>query len=192
MLQSIKSSPTIESYSDNQNIYVGEKLKIYVTASPGTSDSALSYQWYKNNTLLQGETKSWLEKAEAITDDSGFYNCVVQEDGGGSTASNQIEVFVTKPSPVNKPIILNQTTDMELIAGSSVTLRVNAIPSIETDTLSYQWYKDGTAINGTDNTLNLTNVTLNQAGSYQCLITEENLNTSSESEAFSILVKNPQ
>lgn len=188
--QAIASMPVITDTSTLQKVTVGRVLSLFVNATPGTAGHSLSYQWYKNDTLLAGETHKTLTRSEAVTNDSGFYKCTVKEDGGGTVTSSNIEVIVSRPESESIPSILSQTSDMDLIAGSGVTLIVNAAPSVYTNSLSYQWYHNNTAIsNSTDNKLTLSNIKLNQAGNYKCVVTEENLNTTVESGIVNISVR---
>lgn len=183
--------PVIIGFSSKQRIDVGQTLSLFVNATPGTPGRNLSYQWYKDDTLLPGETQRTFTRNEAVTNDSGIYKCAITEVSGGTVTSANIEVIVSRPESSIKPSILSQTSDMDLIIGSSVTLIVNAVPSVATNTLSYQWYQNNTPIDSTSDRLTLSNINTAHTGSYKCIVTEENFNTTVESAAVNIVVREP-
>lgn len=189
LIQDTKTAPTIIDLSKAQNITLGETLRLFVTAVPGTAGSNLSYQWYKNDIKIPAATQSDFTISEVVSNDSGTYKCIVTEDKGGFVTSDNILVVIGKPEISNNPVILSQTADMDLIQGSSVTLIVNAVPSVATNTLSYQWYKDGIPIDASDYKLTLADIEPNQAGSYKCVVKEENFDTTVDSGIVNITVK---
>lgn len=72
------------------------------------------------------------------------------------------------------PSIISQTVNNTYVVGEEMALYVDVKASDLLNTLSYQWYKDGTAIDDVDsNVLNQT-VTADSFGSYMCKITESN------------------
>lgn len=76
---------------------------------------------------------------------------------------------------LNTPKITNQSSDLTIVKGRTVTLFVNATPSLITNALTYQWYKDGSIIpNENNNILLISNVSDNDFGSYICRVTEAN------------------
>lgn len=189
LLSIVESTPTITDHSESQTIQVGETLSISISAEPGTAGKGLSYQWYKNNVKLLNDTQSTLTRVEALTEDSGTYKCVVKEDGGGTVTSEDIKVTVRKPAVSNIPVLTSQTSKMELTEGDTVTLIVTATPSLETNTLSYEWYKGDILVSSEGSQLKLENISKEHEGQYKCVITEENFNTTVVSEPFVISVE---
>lgn len=184
------NGPTIEDgYPLEYNKTVGDTKSIGVTATPKNPDSILEYQWYKDGVILPDETFESIEGRFTLSD-VGTYYCVVTEPGVGSTTSKTITVTVTpKPNP-NAPIITAQTSNMNLMAGSDITLQVDAKAKNGRNELSYQWYQDNTLIEGaTANTLVLTNIKKASAGNYKCIITDVTTNISLHATISKIKVK---
>ena len=62
----------------------GDVLTLNCTASGGP-DNML--HWYKDNVLLQGNTDNVLEITSVNAADGGFYECVINNTAGNSTAN---------------------------------------------------------------------------------------------------------
>ena len=58
--------------------------------------------------------------------------------------------------------------------GDLLQLTVDAAPSIEGNTLSYEWYKDGAALEAGGSVLTVPHAALSDAGSYYVVVTESN------------------
>jgi hypothetical protein len=92
-----------------------------------------SYQWYKDGAPIAEATAATYTATAAGT----YY--VVVTDPSGTISSANATVTVT-----DAPAIVTQPLSATILTGTSQTLRVEAIGA----GLSYQWYKDGTAISG--------------------------------------------
>ncbi len=79
-----------------------------------------TYQWYKNNVIIPGETKALYEAT-----DSGYYKIHVTE--GSCTAFSTPEVKVTKDNSkgIEPPILFNQSQTTELCTGGNILLVVD-------------------------------------------------------------------
>ena len=85
-----------------------------------------------------------------------------------------ISTFVTTEDP---PIITDQPTSLEIVAGQTATFSVIAI-GVD---LTYMWLMDGTVITGvTSATYTITIVTESDEGQYQCIVTNAAGTTTSE------------
>lgn len=171
----------------------GETFSLTITAASQTKPASLSYQWYKDGEPIdtaKGKKKTY-SITSAKTNQTGIYYCEVTDNNNGKTAkSKEVYVAVYATADPKAPVIMGQSASMELIAGSSVTLSVNAKPYDSRSVLLYQWYKGTTALAGeTSRTLNLTKVKASDAGSYHCLITDDLLETTTESSVTVIRVK---
>lgn len=131
------------------------KLKYFQTSSA----SDLTYQWYFNGGLIPGATNSILTLTNASVAQVGSYSVVLSNQWGTLTSSNAV---LTLNYP---PAFASQLQDQTVIVGSNVTLSSVATGS---DPISYQWLYNGIAIVGaTNSTLQLTNIAVAVAGSYQ-------------------------
>lgn len=175
------------------DVYVdpGEPFTLTIAAKSMTTSANLTYQWYKDGQPIdttKGKKKIYsvtIAKAEHV----GIYYCQVTDKSNNQTAvSKEVSVTVNVPADPAAPIIMNQSSTMELIAGSSVTLSVNARPANNRSDLSFQWYKGTEALTGkTSRTLTLSKVKGSDAGSYHCVITD-NINTSKKTESSATVI----
>jgi alpha-tubulin suppressor-like RCC1 family protein len=137
---SIKMPPTISAPAANTAIskIVGDTVTLTVTAS-GTG--TLTYQWYKGITAVGTNSSTFPIKPIAFTD-SGAYTCAVS-NGCGSVTSKVFTLTVSSlPSITTQP--LSQT--LYLNQAASFTVVATGVPQP-----TYQWRKNGTAINGATN-----------------------------------------
>lgn len=134
----------------------------------------LTYQWYKGEEAVAGANKAVFVLNAVTMADAGTYKVKVSDDNG-SVVSTAVTVVVQNALEITK-----QPTGITLIEGNSGSLIVEAEGEGE---LSYQWYKDGVALgtvaayalNGAGSaTLELNNVTLDDAGTYKVVITDSN------------------
>jgi len=81
--------PTITDQSGDKTVLVGQLVELFVTAT-GTPDP--TYQWYKDDSLMEGETSSTLFFYANVSD-AGIYKCKVS-NVMGDTWSNEMTVVV--------------------------------------------------------------------------------------------------
>lgn len=172
---------------------LGDAFSLSITAKSKTSPANLTYQWYKDGepiNLAKAKKRSYsITKAKAEHD--GVYCCYVTDNNNNQVAvSKEVYVSVNVPAAPNTPVVMSQSSSMELVAGSSVTLSVNARPSDTRSSLLFQWYKGTEELEGkTSRTLALTNIKAGDAGSYYCLITDDLFKTTTKSAPTVISVK---
>lgn len=171
----------------------GDPFTLTISAKSKTAPSNLSYQWYKDGKPIEVNKakKKTYSISIAKAEHAGVYCCYVT-DNNNNLVSKSKEVVVTLNIPVDPaaPVILSQSSDMELVAGSSVTLSVSARPAKTGSSLDFQWYKGTEALDGeTSRVLTLSNVRSGDAGSYHCLITDKFGNQKTESSNTVIKVK---
>jgi hypothetical protein len=88
-----------------------------------------------------------------------------------SSSSNGLNSLVVTPAPASAPTISTQPTGSAKTAGENTVFTVVA-NSPDGGTLSYQWKKDGTSVNGaTSASLTINSVSLTDAGSYTVEVT---------------------
>ncbi|MFC2138075.1 immunoglobulin domain-containing protein, partial [Bacteroidota bacterium] len=153
----VSSAPEILSEPDSKWI---DSLTSF-TVSVGASGSDLSYQWYKDDVLILGETSNKLKFAgfQPITDE-GVYNCIIENDCGIDTTTNA--AFYIKPS-----IAIETETGLPTLCTND-SLRLVVSPSY---TATYQWRKNGVTLTGeTDSVLRIISVDAGNAGSYSCYV----------------------
>jgi hypothetical protein len=133
--------------------------------SVGANGSApLQYQWYFNSTPLAGQTTALLVLNSATTNQSGTYVVTITNAFGGVTSA---PAALMVDAPVYPTIVWEPYGDT-VAPGSWYSFNVAAIG---TPPLQYQWYINGTLVDGaTNNSLVLTNIDATNAGSYQVTV----------------------
>lgn len=128
----------------------------------------LSYQWFKNNTIIDNAVNSSYTINNVQDSDAGNYTVTVSGNNGQSVTSNPATLNVIPPIP-QPATITEQPASQTVTVGDGVVFNVNATGN---QPLSYQWFKDDVAIEGgTGNTFIIQTVTLTDAGSYKATVT---------------------
>jgi len=152
---SVGFAPVIEVRPVDQTVRLGATATFSVTAS-GTEP--LEYQWNVGGTNVGGATNNVLVVTNVQASDGGSYAVVITNAYGAVASSNAV-LTVGLPA-----VIMAQPTNVAAAVGGTVVLGVVAAG---TPPLSYQWSLEGTNLAwATNYTLVLTNVLLNDAGSY--------------------------
>jgi hypothetical protein len=101
-------------------------------------------------------------------------------DGSSSSSSGSSSGSTT----VSAPTISVQPVSQSVSTGSSVTLSVTATGD---GTLSYQWYKDSTAISGaTSSSYTISSASSSDAGTYYVIVTNSGGSTTSSSATLTV------
>jgi uncharacterized repeat protein (TIGR01451 family) len=158
--------PSVATPPADQFVVDGKSANLIVAAN-GTAP--LSYQWYFDGTPLtdagnvSGSASNMLSLTAVTTNNAGEYTVAINNPFGSVTSS------VATVTIVFPPAIVTQPSDTLVLKGSNATFTVEASG---TGPLSYQWYFNGNAIAGANNTTyQLTGVTTNYNGSYTVTIT---------------------
>ncbi len=125
-----------------------------------SDEGKLSYQWYKNDVAIEGATSSSyvIPEADLVVGTNEYYVVVtntnesVDGEKVAKVTSDKVTVTIIEnaPDPIIDavtPVISNQPTGYNGIKPESHTLTVEATVS-DGGNLSYQWYKNGEAIEG--------------------------------------------
>ncbi len=144
----------------------------------------LSFQWHFQGANLAGATNSTLLLADVQTNQAGTY-LVVGTDADGLATASEASLVVGAP-----PRITTQPTSQTVDTGNSATFTVAASGSTP---LSYQWWFNGNPLaRATNTTLNLNNVTTNQAGSYSVVVTNAYGTATSQVAQLQVLANPPE
>jgi hypothetical protein len=118
-----------------------------------------SFQWQKNGVDIPGQTAQNLTLSSVTVADAGSYTVTVRNSAGSITSAAATLTVVERA-----PTISAQPVSQLVNPGDNVTFRVLADG---TAPLSFQWQRNGTDFPGaTSKSLDLSNVTLANAGSY--------------------------
>lgn len=159
-LLSVQPPIQISTQPSNREVCTGSAAALSVAASgPGT----ITYQWYRNDAVIDGETAPILNIAATTAADAGTYY-VRLTNACGTVQSNSATI-----SLLESPTILAPPTDQTVCAGTPAVLSVtpDGVPS----SFTYQWRLDGTPIVGaTEQILLIDAATPSDAGDYSVLV----------------------
>lgn len=127
----------------------------------------LDVQWYEEpNILLPGQTNQTLVLSNLTVGESGSYYVIATNTVSGMGVQSPDSTLDVLPDV--GPSITTDVQSQNVYAHQTVQFSVTATG---TPTLTYQWTFDGNAIAGaTNDVLTLTDVSSNNAGSYQVLV----------------------
>ncbi len=167
------NSPTAKTSASGITVTAGDylTLSLYAIGSPAPNTqvqkNASNLAQGQINGSLQsylstGSVHALLSLSSVTISDSGAYDFVFSNPAGSATSSSFTITVL--------PNITAQPSDLTIPVGSSASFSVTATGS---SNLSYQWQKGGTNISGaTGTTLNLSNVTASEAGSYTAVVSD--------------------
>lgn len=151
----------ITSYPSNQMVALGQSISISISAY-STNGSPLSYQWYKNGSLLNGSTSNTLAIASATANDNASYYVSVS-DGTNLASSGS---FFIQVGSTSSTISISSGPSSQSVAPGTLT-RFEVVANTTIGTLTYQWLKNGVALSGqTASDLYIYNTSASDAGYY--------------------------
>jgi hypothetical protein len=173
--------PAIVSQPQSQTVTNGSDVSLVVAAQ---SHYALSYQWQKDGTNINGANSSALDLHAVSTADQGTYRVVVT-NAYGSVASAGATLTVNQT--LTPPTITSQPGNQTVPLGGSATFGVSATG---TPPLSYQWQFNGAALpSQTNSNLAVLNAGPADQGSYQVAVSSRGGSTNSQ--PATLVVVNP-
>jgi hypothetical protein len=171
----VETSPEITLQPKSQDLRVGNPATLAAAAS-GTAP--LSFQWYFNGQLLAAATSSSLSFPAVGVVNDGAYKVVVSNESGSVTSAPANLTIYTAPA------ILQGPASLQVNLGASAKFSVIATSSRP---LSYQWFFDGSPIQGaTGTSYSLNNVPFGAGGNYS--VTVSNFGGSALSPAAALIV----
>lgn len=153
----------IESGPSNLTITSGESGSLSVVVS---GNEPITYTWYKDDGILPNETTNTVSFTNADTSIEGSYYVEVKNDFGSDTSPT---ATVTVTSSLVAPSIQENPVGATVVEGADYTFTVLANGS---SPLSYDWQKNGVSLGAPDQpTLELKDITLDDAGPYSVVVT---------------------
>jgi uncharacterized repeat protein (TIGR01451 family) len=174
---SVLVPPTITTQPSNQIVIAGGNANFQVSAS-GTSP--LNYQWWFNGTNAIGSNTNALTLSSARTSQAGNYSVVVSNAAGIVTSAVATLTVGTPPG------ITQQPASLTVSQGQNATF--NLLASGDTP-LSYQWRFNGSPIaSATSSGYTITAAAVNNAGSYDAIVSNSYGSLSSVVAQLTVLV----
>jgi hypothetical protein len=152
-------APTITTPPVNQTVTAGQNVTFNVVAA---GNPTLTYQWQKGGANLSGATGATLTLTNVQAADAGNYAAAVTNNLGCTISA------IATLTVQTVPVITAQPASVAVPQGHTATF---AVVASGTPTPTYQWRKDGTAIDGaTGATLTLNYVGTDDAASYDVVV----------------------
>jgi len=153
--------PTITSQPASQSTTVGGAANFSVGYQ---GDNSFSFQWYKNDAAIQGQTASTFYINSVSESDAGSYKVSITNNGGSVTSAAAILTVTVPVAPTIKVQPENKTVE----TGGSTSLSVEVEG---TAPLNYVWSKDGSSIPmGMGNVLPIMNAQSSNEGIYSVTV----------------------
>ena len=169
--------PVIATALANQTVNEGDGASFLVTAIGGP---ALTYQWNLDSQAISGATSATYSITAAQVADAGSYTVTVGNTAGNTTSS---AATLTVNAP---PAITTQPANQTVNAGQPASFTVVASGP---GTISYQWSKDGTPIDGaTAATYSISAASAAEAGSYTVYVSSAYGNLTSNAATLTLNV----
>jgi hypothetical protein len=132
-----------------------------------TGSSPITYNWYKENTLISSSFNNLLYIFNAQTTDLGNYYCIISNQIG-SVTSNTVQLTLNDPL-----VVVTTPNNISLNVGQTLNISLSCTG---TTPITAQWRKDG--INAKPQTVNNTglipllipNVQSTNSGTYDCVL----------------------
>ena len=120
--------------------YTGQPFDLTVVASGAPP---LSFQWYKNNTLIPGATNATFSVASAVVTNSGNYYVYVQNTAGNTNSEvATVSIITSAPFFTSPPQPATNWAGVPL----SLTAGING-----SEPVYYQWYQNNVPLSGQTN-----------------------------------------
>jgi len=180
-------APSITTQPQSQSVTAGASVTFSVVAA-GTAP--LSYQWKKGTANISGATNSSYTIPATTSVDAGSYVVTVSNSAGNVTSNAALLTVTTASSFAfsQHPVAITRSR------GETASFQVNATGG--TGTVTYKWYKDGTALSDSfgrisgsaTQTLVISNVGVADGGSYSATATTaQNGSITSNGAALTVL-----
>ena len=179
----IKERPQIVSFTSNVEsaLCLGESIVLSVQVE---TDQNIDISWYKGSDRLPGVSGTSLTISDVSLKDEGDYYVRISGDCNSNVRSEDITLSILDETVLNSP---TTDRDIERNIGQNIEFRVSA----SGNNLSYQWYfNDEMLADENNNNLNLTNLSLEDSGTYYCNI-EGSCGDPIKSPSFNLNVIDP-
>lgn len=150
-------------------------------------EKPLTYEWFKDDVLLENQTQNSLIIENANLLDSGNYKVIVTDNNMQAVESSICNLSITKITPIK--IINDLQTSVLEYEGNPVALYVTAEGK---NPLTYKWYRNDVLLeNQNKNCILFASASLLDSGKYKVQITDSLQQTIESSVCNLVIVKKP-
>ena len=155
--------PGILNDPQSQTVALGSPATFTITV---TGSSPLTFQWRKTGSPIADATNQSHTISSVTTNDLGSYDVIVTNKFGVDTSNGA----TLSLAPTNQqPSLTSQPASQSVTTGANVSFSVAASGAAP---LNYHWRKNGATIANATNTIySLSNVTTNNAGGFDVVVT---------------------
>lgn len=152
-------------------VAVGDEIDPLTIEAVAGDDAVLSYQWYRDGKAVEGATQASFTPA-TDAESTHTYHCVVTatKDGLTTSAKSNAVTVMVGTAALMPTITKDLPAQVSIQAAEDHTLEIAAVAE-DDGTLSYQWYRDGAAIEGATETAYQVDTTELGTHVYQVLVT---------------------
>ena len=131
-----------------ETVQLGGAMPTYAVEATYDGDATVSFQWYEDGRAVDGATGASFTPAPSTAGEHTYYVVVSAAKDGFTASAKSATATLKVLAGVQAPVITaDLPTDQTVNAGDAVKLKVEA-SSPDNGTLSYQWYRDGEAVDG--------------------------------------------
>ncbi|MBU3700085.1 MAG: choice-of-anchor D domain-containing protein, partial [Candidatus Kapabacteria bacterium] len=138
---SVAIRPRITRQPTNLDVCPGSNNTVSVAATGNN----LAYQWYRNGQIINGQTSSSIAFNNYDYSMNGQYYCIVRSDvPNPNNCPISVQSTTIRVAGFRAPTVTTQPKSVDACAGTNTTL----VATFGGTGLSFQWFKDGQAIDG--------------------------------------------
>lgn len=153
----------VQPVADKTSYKVGEAIAA-LTVEAEISSGSMTYQWYKDENIISGETNASYTPTE-----KGNYYVVVSNasDSSKSVKSNVVSIVVLAANELPPPEITKDLDNEVSYAKSSAIEAIKVEAKAKEGKVHAAWYKNGAVVKNNDTTLSYKP---DDFGSYYCML----------------------
>ncbi|KMQ49631.1 hypothetical protein CHISP_3448 [Chitinispirillum alkaliphilum] len=164
LVNSNKKEPVIITHPKSIEIDIGNSFSLAVSVE---DEKSLSFQWYKNESEINGATDSVFGIENVRMSDMGQYYVVVSNKSA-SVKSNTALVSIVNTDTSGKPVIVNQSRSKAMDLGTPLKLFIQVSGD---SPFTYVWYKNDSVLESeADSTLDLGVLSSGNVGEYYAIV----------------------